>query len=141
MRRIRSASHYAEIDEPALHVDRAGSYYSFPAPFKREHKGKTSTAIGLISLDSAGTIFPTQEIDEHLGQSVKATERAARLAVSRAASGMNRSIAACSASTVGSASSRTAAPAATARSARRSCSSAIFGCGRNTVGTPASMSS
>jgi hypothetical protein len=60
----------------ALHVHRAGSYYSFPMTFKVENKGKFPTAIGLTTLDSAGNQFPTQELDEHLPRRVKTTERA-----------------------------------------------------------------
>jgi hypothetical protein len=60
----------------ALHIDRAGSYYSFPAPFKVEYKGKSTTAIGLTTLDSAGKQFPTLELDKHLPWRVKDTERA-----------------------------------------------------------------
>jgi hypothetical protein len=60
----------------ALHVHRAGSYYSFPMTFKVENKGKFTTAIGLTTLDSAGNQFPTQELDEHLPRRVITTERA-----------------------------------------------------------------
>jgi hypothetical protein len=61
----------------ALHIDRAGSYYSFASPYKLTHNKRSITAIGLTTVDSAGNVFPTEDIDEHLSKRVKRAERAA----------------------------------------------------------------
>jgi hypothetical protein len=52
------------------------SFYSFAAPYTRTVKGRTTTGVGLTTIDSSGGCYPTLDIDRHLPRRVAVTERA-----------------------------------------------------------------
>jgi hypothetical protein len=60
-----------------IHIDPHRAFYSWPAPYKRTRKGRTTTAVGLTTLDSSGKVYPTLRHDPHLPHRVATVERAA----------------------------------------------------------------
>jgi hypothetical protein len=60
-----------------IHIDPHRAFFSWPAPYKLVRKGRTSTAVGLTTLDSSGKVYPTLRHDPHLPKRVADIERAA----------------------------------------------------------------